>query len=149
MPELRLLPLEETFDAEERSELKAQLAELGVEQLPEADDSVDLDDVLSEEQLTDFSDRLEAHEIACDVYLPVEFEGRIEVNDRSIGSAHALAEALEELRDELDIDEIPADPDEDALDVEMIEEQLVYAWKVFNRATSACISRVMPLHVIG
>ncbi|MBW2731341.1 MAG: hypothetical protein JRH20_03050 [Deltaproteobacteria bacterium] len=149
MPELRLIPLQDTMTAEELALLTHKLEELASEALPDEDDSHDLDDVLSDDQLIDFVDRLEAHDIACDVYLPMEFEGRLELGDHSIGSAHMLMEALEELRDELDIDEdADDDSDDDDVDLEVIEDQLSYAWHVFARGASACITRQIPLHVL-
>ena len=149
MPELRLLPLSEALRPDQIDLILSKLAELGVDELPEGDDSVDFDDVLSDNQLADFMDRLEAHDIACDIYLPIEFEGLIETDDQSIGSALVLAEALEELRDELDIDDEPDRDEDDELDLEMIEEQLSYAWHAFARATNACIARQIALHVIS
>jgi len=148
MAELRLFSLAEALGADQIDKLQGKLSELGVGDLPDGDDALDLDDVLSDDQLTDFMDRLEAHEIACDVYLPAEFEGRIVVGDQTFGSAQALAEALEELREELDIDGEDGEADED-MELEVIEEQLGYAWRVFTRAASACLDRQMPLHVIA
>lgn len=148
MPELRLIPLQETMAADDLAILVQKLEELASETLPEADDSHDLDDVLSEDQLTDFMDRLEAHDIACDVYLPMEFEGRLEVGDRNIGSGHTLLEALEEIRDELDIDQESDSEVDEELDLEVIEEQLSYAWHLFARGANACVARQIPLHVL-
>lgn len=147
MAELRLITLTECLSDDQLLELKQKLVDFGVTQLVEADDPLDLEDTLSEDQLTDFMDRLEAHDIAADIYLPVEFEGRVGVGDQAFGSVHTLLEALEEIREELDLDE-PAGEDDDQLELEMIEEQLSYAWKTFARAASACIDRQVPLHVI-
>ena len=155
MAEVRLLPLEETLSANELAELTKQLRELGVETLPEGDDVADFSDAMSEDQLTDFMDKLEAHEIACDVYLPVEFEGRVVVGDYSVGSAFTLADALDELREELNIEgeadedsEIAVVDDEDDR-LELVEEQLTHAWQVFSRAAGAAATRQIPLHVIS
>lgn len=148
MAELRLLALGEALSEEKLARLHKKLAELGVRDLPDGDDAADVEEVLSEGQLTDFQDRLEAHDIACDVYLPVEFEGRFEIGDRSFGSALALLAALDELRDELDV-EAEAESDGEAMDLEVIDEQLGHAWRVFARAVNACIERQVPLHVIS
>ncbi|PIE17362.1 MAG: hypothetical protein CSA65_09145 [Proteobacteria bacterium] len=148
MPELKLIPLADVLSDDEINALSAQLAEVGAE-LPEEDDDYDeLEDALGDDQLTDFLDKLDAHEIACDTYLPAEFEGQLTVADRTFGSAHMLVEALEEIREELDIDaEDPLD-DEDELDLSAIEEQLSHAWNVFARGANACIARSIPLLVI-
>ena len=86
---------------------------------------------------------------ACDVYLPVEFEGRTDVGDGMIvGSTYTLVEALEELREELDIENDDHDED-DELDYELMEEQLEYAWNAFSKAASASLEQQLPLHVIS
>jgi hypothetical protein len=148
MPNLKLIPLSETLSEEELAKLAGQLGDLGIK-LDDADDSHDLDEVLGEDQLTDFMDKLDALDVACDVYLPQEFEGVLEVGERTVGSAPALLEALEELRDELDIDDDSADMADDEIDLEMIEEQLSYAWHLFSRAANASVARGIPLHVIS
>lgn len=148
MPELRLLPLEETLGKSQINALKRQLAEIGVDGLPDGDEDVDLEETLTEDQLTDFMDRLDAHDMACDIYLPVEFEGILEAGDHNVGSAYALADALEELREELAIDEEESE-DDDEIDMEVIEEQLRFTWRVFLRAANTCIDRQVPLHIIS
>jgi len=147
MAELKLLSLSESLVPDQIEKLRVQLHKLGVD-FSDNDDSIDLDDALTEDQLTDFMDRLEAHDIACDVYLPAEFEGRLTIGEQTYGSAHALSEALEELREELDIDNEDSGEDDEELELEVIEEQLTYAWRVFARATNACLDRRVPLHVI-
>ena len=148
MAELRLIPLEEVFGDDIFKKIMRELGELGVEELPAGDDEADLDESLSEDQLTDFLDRLDAHDLACDLYLPVEFEGVVEVGDQTIGSAYALLDALEELRDELDIENDGGD-DDDEVDMEVIEEQLRFSWQVFLRSANTCIERQVPLHIIS
>ncbi|MBK6849165.1 MAG: hypothetical protein IPG96_17085 [Proteobacteria bacterium] len=149
MAELRLLALDEALSDEKLARLRKKLAEYGVRDLPEGDDAADVEEVLSEHQLTDFQDRLEAHDIACDVYLPVDFEGRFDIGDRSFGSAHALLAALDELRDELDVEHEGDSEGDEKSELEMIDEQLGAAWRVFARAVNACIERQVPLHVIS
>lgn len=148
MPELRLLPLEETLSKTQLGNLKRQLAELGVDELPTTDEDVDLDEAVTEDQLTDFMDRLDAHDMACDLFLPLEFDGVVEIGDHSVGSAYALLEALEELREELDIDEEESEEEED-IDMEVIEEQLRTTWRAFLRAANTCIDRQVPLQIIS
>jgi len=148
MAELRLLPLGDTLSTQQINALKHELVELGVDDLNEGDDDADLDEALTEDQLTDFMDRLDAHDLACNIYLPVEFEGVVELGELSVGSAHSLLDALEELREELDIDE-EEEEDEEDMDLEVIEEQLRITWRVFLRAATTCVDRQVPLHVIS
>ncbi len=151
MPELRLIPLEETLTKAQLKTLERQLSEAGVDQVPLGQDAdADLEEALTEEQLTDFMDRLEARDLACDLYLPVEFEGRIELGDTGVGSAYALLEVLEELREELDIDEDEEEEEEEDLDMEdAIEEQLRATWRIFSRAANTCVEKQVPLHILG
>ncbi len=83
------------------------------------------------------------------IYLPLEFDSTISVDDYSIGSVYLLSEALEELRAELDIDEDDIDEDETDIDMDVIEEQLRYTWRQFLRAANTSIERQVPLHVIS
>jgi len=148
MAELRLLPLGDTLSEKQLKVLRSELVELGVDDLNEGDDDADLEEALTEDQLTDFMDRLDAHDLACNIYLPVEFEGVVEMGDISVGSAYSLLDALEELREELDIDE-EEEEDEEDMDLEVIEEQLRITWRVFLRAATTCVDRQVPLHVIS
>ena len=151
MPELRLIPLEESLTKVQLKALERQLKESGVDQVPLGQDAdADLDEALTEDQLTDFMDRLDARDLACDLYLPVEFEGRIEVGDTGVGSAYSLLEVLEELREELDIDEDEEEEEEEDLDMDdAIEEQLRATWRTFMRAANTCIEKQVPLHILG
>ncbi|MCB9557666.1 MAG: hypothetical protein H6707_16270 [Deltaproteobacteria bacterium] len=158
MAELRLLPLDEVLDAKEIVLLSKKLAEQGIDDLPEGEDVIEFDAPLSEEQLDDFMDRLAAHDIACSIYLPLEFDETVDIPNeeaehKSVGSVHRLLEALEELREELDVDsevdeDEEEDEDEEPVDLELVDEQLSYAWRVFARAAVACANRQIPLHVI-
>jgi hypothetical protein len=151
MPELRLFPLTEKVSDVHLSALTKELQELGVKEFPEPDEDVlDLEEPLGDDQLTDFMDRLEAHDLACDIYLPLEFDGTVEVDDQNVGSAYALLDALEELREELSIDDEGADIEEDEIEIEeVILEQLRFTWRSFLRAANTCIERQVPLHVLS
>ena len=148
MAELRLLPLGDTLSEKQLKVLRRELVELGVDDLNEGEDDADLEEALTEDQLTDFMDRLDAHDLACNIYLPVESEGVVEIGDISVGSAYSLLDALEELREELDIDE-EEEEDEEDMDMEVIEEQLRITWRVFLRSATTCVDRQVPLHVIS
>ena len=148
MAELRLLPLEDVLSTQQISFLERELVELGVDVLSQGEDDANLEESVTDDQLTDFMDRLDAHDMACNIYLPLEFEGVVEIGETSVGSAHALLETLEELKAELDIDEEESDEDDDT-DMEVIEEQLRSTWRVFLRAATTCVDRQLPLHVIS
>lgn len=153
MPELRLIPLDELLSPAQLRSLTKQLHELGVEELDLADEAeTEFDEVLSEDQLTDFMDRLDAHDLGCDLYLPVDFEGQIEIGDQSIGSAHALLAALDEIREELGIDQDEdeeGEEEEEELDLDVIEEQLRSTWRTFHKAASTCVEKQVPLHILA
>ena len=150
MPELRLFPLGDTMSDPQLKTLQRHLAEIGIKALPVSEeDDLDLEEPLSDDQLTDFMDRLEAHDAACDIYLPVEFEITFSVGDHTVGSTYALLDALEELRAELDIDEEGESEEEEELDMEVIAEQLRATWRLFLRGANTGVDRLLPLHVIS
>jgi hypothetical protein len=150
MPELRLIPLDDVLSKAQLKNLERQLIDIGVEEVPiGADADADLEEALTEDQLTDFMDRLEARDMACDVYLPVEFDGRLEIGEQGVGSAYSLLEALEELREELAIDDDEDEDEEEELDLDVIEEQLRVTWRTFLRAANTCIDKQVPLHVLS
>ncbi|MCA9673136.1 MAG: hypothetical protein KC503_46405 [Myxococcales bacterium] len=151
MANLRLLPLDEILAAAEVGQLMKQIQALGVDEVPEGDEVIELEESISDDAFDDFVDRLEAHEVAADIYLPVEFEGRLELGETRVCSCFALADALEELRDELDIDDEdgPELADDEELEMELVEEQLHHAWKVFARAANACVEHHLSIHVVS
>jgi len=98
------------------------------------------------EPLTEFLDRLEAHDAACEIYLPVEFEGRIEVGEMRVGSAAALLEALEEMKDELAIDEDEDEEEEEEVEFDdLLDAKLKHVWKLLYDGAQAAIDRHMAL----
>lgn len=149
MPEIEIGPLSERLSDEEIVELANGLEELGAPRLPKAadDSTVAVGDV-EEDSLSEFLDRLEAHDIACEIYLPVEFEGRIEVAGLRIGSAATLLDVLEELKDELSIDE---DEDEEAEEEEadeadeMLSAKAKHVWKLLFDGAQGAMERHLPL----
>jgi hypothetical protein len=152
MAEIEIGPLTDRLSEEEISELRGQLERLGAPSLPPTDESHarpvgDVDD----EVLTEFLDRLEAHDAACEVYLPVEFDGRVEVADLRVGSAMQLLEVLDEIKDDLAIGE--DDDDEEELDEDddeygnVLQSQLRECWRAFYSGCNATLERHLPLHV--
>jgi hypothetical protein len=136
---IELAPLSERFDDAEIAEIAAAVKERGVPALHKEDenDAKPLVDRLDEDILRSFMDQLEGHEIACEIYLPVEFEGTFEVAED--------AEELEEMErpeEEVDPEEME---EEDELD--MMRTWSRYLWKVFFSGAKDAIERQLPLHV--
>lgn len=155
MAEIEIMPLAERLSDEDLAELKAAMVDLGVRRLPlgSEDAAATVTDSLDEDVLAEFFDRLEVHDMACDVYLPMEFEGRVEVANLRVGSAPALIEVLEELRDEMFADDDDDDDDdygdEDEDEAELIEGKLRHVWRLFYDGAHAAIDRRLPMHVRG
>jgi hypothetical protein len=151
MAEIEIGPLSDRLSDEEIAELSRQMEKLGAPQLPHADDAAaapvgDLDD----EVLSEFFDRLEVHDAAAEIYLPVEFEGGVEVAELRVGSTSVLLDVLEELKDELDIDEDEDEEDEEDEeddDRRILDAQLRQAWKLFYDGATAAMERKLPLHI--
>ncbi len=151
MAEIELGPLSDRLSEDEIKELAGALEKLGAPGLPRTDDSHassvgDIDD----DVLTEFLDRLEAHDAACEVYLPVEFDGRVEVAELRVGSAMQLLEVLDEIKDDLAIgdDDEEEEPDEDDDDYgEVLQTQLRECWRAFYAGCNATLERHLPLHV--
>ncbi len=151
MAEIEIGPLSDRLSEDEINELRGALDRIGAPALPQSDESHarpvgDVDD----EVLTEFLDRLEAHDAACEVYLPVEFDGRVEVADLRVGSAMQLLEVLDEIKDDLAIpeDEEEEEPDEDDDEYgEVLQSQLRECWRAFYAGCNATLERHLPLHV--
>jgi len=151
MAEIEIGPLTDRFNDEEIAELAAHLEKAGAGQLPRADEShqSSLGEGLDDTALSEFMDRLEGHDIAADVYLPVEFDGIFEVADLRVGSLPLLLEVLEELKDELDEEEEEEEEDEESYDDDqkILSQQLRQAWKLFNNGATTALERHLPLHI--
>jgi hypothetical protein len=146
--------------------LEAQLAKLGASEVPAGDDgaAATLAGGVDDDVLAEFLDRLEAYDMACDIYVPTEFEGRIEVGDLRVGSAQALIEVLEALKEELSVEDADEDDDEDEDEeeeddddyededdepgeLELIDSQIRGLWKVIYDGARAAVERKLPLYV--
>jgi hypothetical protein len=156
MAGIDIAPLADRLADDEIDELTTSLKQAGVSRLNHGSDDAatviteDLDDDILEE----FLDRLEVHDLACEIYLPEEFEGRVEVADVRVGSAASLIEVLDEMRDELfadeDEDEDYDDEDEDEEEEDegaVIEGKLRHVWKLFYTGAQAAVDRHLPLHI--
>jgi hypothetical protein len=155
MSAIELGPLSDRLDEEEVKSLARLLEQAGTK-LPAMDEHTTQTFAkrLSEEAMTEFIDRLDAHDIAADIYLPIEFEGPLTVGDYRVASAHALQETLEEMKEELSIeDEDYEEDDEDEEDNEeldegsVIEAQMRNIWQFVTDACGESIEKNFPLHL--
>ena len=159
MAEIELAPLSHRLDDEEMKTLSKLLEEVGASAVARADENVShtIAARLSEEALTEFLDRLDAHDLGAEIYGPVEFEGRVTVGEYRVASTQALLDVLEEMREELDVD--GEDEDEDEEDEEddedeededegtVIEAQLRHIWHLVSDGAVESIEKNLPLHL--
>jgi Sec-independent protein translocase protein TatA len=105
--------------------------------------------------MTEFLDRLEAHDMAADIYLPLEFDGRLHVGELRVASAVSLSETLEEMKEELSIeddefeeeDEDEEDDEEEVEEGTVIEAQLRNIWQLVVDACSESLEKHLALHL--
>ncbi len=125
--------------------------------LPEGDSGAggpvasEIDEVV----LAEFMDRLRIADLGCEYYLPVEFNGKIDCGDYSVGSVFSLVDVLEEMMDDLDIedvdDELDEELDEDdyASDLELLTAQLRQLWRIVYDAAGEAIDTELCLFVVN
>ena len=156
MAEIELAPLSHRLDDDEMKTLGRLLEEAGVPRIGKADEhsTHTIAARLSEEALTEFLDRLDAHDIGAEIYLPVEFEGRVVVGEYRVASSQLLLDVLEEMREELDVDaeEEDEDEEEEEDDTEedegtVIEAQLRHIWHLVADGATESIEKNLPLHL--
>jgi hypothetical protein len=156
MAEIELAPLSHRLDEEEVRVLTKKLAEAGAPPLEKADEhaSHTIAARLSEEALTEFLDRLDAHDLGAEIYVPLEFDGRVSVGDYRVASSQALLDILEEMREELNVDADEDDEDEEEEDEDeeedegtVIEAQLRHIWHLVADGATESIERNLPLHL--
>jgi hypothetical protein len=151
MAEIELAPLSHRLDEDETRLLIKLLAEAGAAPIEKADEhaSHTIAARLSEEALTEFLDRLDAHDLGAEIYMPVEFEGRVTVG----ASSQALLDVLEEMREELSVDTEESEEDEEEEEDEaedegtVIEAQLRHIWHLVADGATESIEKGMPLHI--
>lgn len=152
MADIEIQALSERLSDDEMDELHARLEKLGAPRLPRpADDTPHtVAEGLNEDALAEFLDRLDAHDLACDIYLPLEFEDSFEIGEARVGSAAHLLEVLDELRDELTEED---DEDEEYLEEEeeegITQANLRRIWKLFHEGATVAMERLLPMHVQG
>jgi hypothetical protein len=155
MAEIELAPLSHRLDEEEMRTLARKLEEAGAPALGRSDEhaSHTIAARLSEEALTEFMDRLDAHDLGAEIYLPIEFEGRVSVGDYRVASTQALLDILEEMKEELDVEAEDEDEDEDEDELEdedegtVIEAQLRHIWQLVADGATESIDKNLPLHL--
>lgn len=155
MAEIELAPLSHRLDDDEVKLLGKRLKDLGVNDFDRGDDSHGhtIGARLSEEALTEFLDRLDAHDLGAEIYLPIEFDGRVTVGDYRVASTQALLDVLEEMKEELGVDEGEDDEDDeeeeegDEEDGTVIEAQLRHIWQLVADGATESIDKGVPLHL--
>lgn len=154
MSAIELAPLSDRLDEDEVKTLARLLDQAGAK-LPSMDDHTTQTFAkrLNEEAMTEFIDRLDAHDIAADIYLPLEFEGPLSVGDYRVASAYSLQETLEEMKEELSIEDEEDFDDEESEDEEeldegsVIEAQMRNIWQLVSDACGESIEKGFPLHL--
>jgi len=160
MAEIELAPLGHRLDEDEVRTLGKLLTEAGAPAFDKADEhaSHTIAARLSEEALTEFLDRLDAHDLGAEIYVPLEFEGRVTVGDFRVASSQALLDVLEEMREELNVDAEEDDEDEDEEEEDdededdedegtVIEAQLRHIWHLVADGATESIEKHLPLHL--
>jgi len=158
MAEIELAPLSHRLDDDEVKLLAKRLKDLGVAEFDRGEDHSNhtIAARLSEEALTEFLDRLDAHDLGADIYLPVEFDGRVTVGEYRVASSYSLQDVLEEMKEELGVsededydDEEEEDEDEEEEEDEgtVIEAQLRHIWQLVSDGAEESIDKAMPLHL--
>jgi hypothetical protein len=159
---LQLAPLSERLDDAEITELKAKLKEHGGGRLPKDDDSDIriLAEGLDDDLVRTFLDHLDDHDMACQIYLPVEFEGTFEVGELRVGSAQQLIDTLEELKDEFEVEddedeeeeddeEEDEEGEEDAAEFDLVRGWSKQLWKLFFKGAKESVDRRLALHIFS
>jgi hypothetical protein len=156
MSEIELAPLSETLEDDELRSLQKLLEQAGAKCSGNEDQTRHtIATRLDEEAMTEFLDRLEAHDIAADIYVPAEFEGRLSVGEYRVASAQLLVDVLEEMKDELDVEdegeeddeEEDEDEEEEEDDSTVIEAQLRHIWRLVSDACNESVEKNVPLHL--
>jgi hypothetical protein len=156
MSEIELGPVSERLEDEEIRTLHRLLDQAGAKYSAQEENQTTqiIAARLSEDAMTEFLDRLEAHDMAADIYLPAEFEGRLSIGDWRVASAQSLIDVLEEMKEELAVEEDEYDDefeeeeeDEEPEEGTVIEAQLRNIWRLVNDACAESLDKNVPLHL--
>jgi len=149
MAEIEIGPLTDRLSDDEIADLKVRMERMGAPKMPDGVDEKEVASVgdgLDDDVLVEFLDRLDGHDVAAEIYLPVEFDGAFEVADLRVASAPLLLDVLEELKDEL-VSEDEEEEDEEDEEQRVHGRQLKRAWKLFHDGAQAAVERRLPLHI--
>jgi hypothetical protein len=165
MAKIELGPLSQFLDDGEIKDLMKALKKVGVSDLPQSEEAGGkVADELDDDVWTDFLDRLEAEDVGADLYLPVEFDGVIEVAGLKVASTHVLVDILDDIKDDLDVDpeedeedsDEDEDEDEDAEeeeeedddeDMRLKEKLMKQVWRSLHTGAKSALERELPLFV--
>ena len=108
-------------------------------------EDVDLQDLVAHQ--------IDAHDLGAEIYVPLEFEGRVTIGDFRVASSQALLDVLEEMREELSVDADEKEDEEEEDDAEdedegtVIEAQLRHIWHLVADGATESIEKNLPLHL--
>ena len=129
MATVELGSLSQHLEDDEVTTILKALKRNDVEFSPNDADTVVVAKNLDDDVVADFLDRLDAHEVSADLYVPVEFDGVVKAGNFRIGSAPHLVTILEEMKEELlaedddDDEDLDADDDDEEEDDDFEEEE--------------------------
>lgn len=151
MAEIEIGPLTDRLSDEEIAELARHMEKLGAPQLPRSDGTevATVGDNLDGDALSEFYERLDVHDLAAEIYLPIEFDGLVEVAGLRVASASVLLDVLEEVKDEIDLDAEEEEEEDDAFDGDrkILDGQLRHLCRLFLTGAQAALDRKLPLHI--
>jgi hypothetical protein len=156
-------PITQFLDDAEIKALMKSLKKVGLEKLPESDDAGGaVGDEIDDDVWNDFLDRLEAEDVGADLYLPLEFDGVLDVAGYRVASANTLKDVLDDIKDDLDVDhERDSDDDEDDEDagsdddddddsdeeLRFKERLMKQVWKTLYTGAKHALAKDLPLFV--
>ncbi|MBI4510603.1 MAG: hypothetical protein HY698_13300 [Deltaproteobacteria bacterium] len=170
MANIEIRPLTDRLAEDEIADLHRALQAAGAPKLPKSDEAgVMVARNIDDDVMAEFLDRLDASDMACDVYLPIELDGRIGAADLQVGSLAQLVEVLDEMRDDLSVGEDDEDEEEEeeheeeeeyedeeeeelvdeeeSDELELVEKQLRRLWKDFYQGAHMALERHLPMFV--
>lgn len=167
MASIEVGPLAHNLDEEELAALEEAFEDADIDlSLEEDAESRLIDGDIDEVLFDDFLDRLDANNLACDIYVASDFEEVIEVGDYRVGSAPALINVLEEMRDDIfeeeeeeeveeeegflesfDEDEEELEDSEPAPAGDLSSDYMRYLWKTLLDAARVCVAEETALYL--
>jgi hypothetical protein len=155
MAEIELAPLSHRLDDDEMKTLGRLLHDIGAPEMTKADEhsAHTIAARLSEDALTEFLDRLDAHDVGAEIYVPIEFDGRVTVGEYRVASTQALLEVMEEMKEELGVDAEEEEDEEEEEELEeedegtVIEAQLRHIWQLVADGAVESVEKNLPLHL--